>query len=236
MRDSATERQLTVGKMKVDYEQALRLFNEDHLSPAEIARQFGVHRSTITRVLRQLQGKIPEGMPSVVAAHKVARYADYQFGFVEQQNKDVKILNNLLDRIIRYINGDKTAFTPMQKKVESRSAEGGQEEKAKKGKEGASKKTKVEQKIETFDFSIDPRLLMVQVIREVREHMKLQLDALNMLANAQNVLAFQRHVLDVIGEIEPGAREKIVNRLRSEHAIRASLIISKPEQKDGLQN
>lgn len=202
--------------LRIDIDQMIRML-EDGVRPAEIARQMGVGRAAVSKAMGKIDLKVHKG----VVLGKSQRYADYRFSFIAQQNKDIAILNELLDRVIRYINGDKDAFKPMQRKTESKSIEGPQSGEG----EGAGRKSKIEQKIETFDFSTDPRLIVVQIIREVREHLRLQLDTLNMLASAKNVMEFQKHVLDVIGQISPEAREKIVERLREEHAIRAALIV-----------
>jgi hypothetical protein len=207
---------------KIDYDQLQKLLDESpRIKKAEIARRFGVGRAAITKAVHKLENHVHK----ITALEKAPKYATYQFTFIEQQNKDINVLNDLLDRVIRYINGDRDAFKPMQRKVESKSVEGGKKQDGAEGEGDQGRKSKVEQKIETFDFTVDPRLLAVTIIREVREHLKLQLDAFNVVANANNVLAFQRHVLDIIGEIAPDARAKIIDRLRSEHAIRAALIL-----------
>jgi transcriptional regulator with XRE-family HTH domain len=191
------------------------------VSQAEIARRLGVHRSTITRALRKLDKKIPD----VVTVKRAEKYRDYKFDLIDQQNKNTKILNELLDGVEAYIKGDREAFKPMQRKIEMRSAEGNQEE-GEDGK-GKGKKTKVEQKIETFDFSMDPRLLAVQIIRELREHMRFTLEVLNTIANAENILVYQRHVVEIMREMSPEIAEKFIARLRAEHAVNVSLITNR---------
>lgn len=206
---------------KIDYDQ-LNLLLARKMIPAEIARKLGVNRSSITKAIKKMKGHTHK----IVAFEKAKDYADYQFSFVDQLREDVKILNNLLDTVIRYLRGDKEAFISMQRKIELKSVEQGGDKKGKgKSIKSEGKKTKIEQKIETFDFSAEPRLIAVSIIREIREHMQLQLNAINTLASAENVKAFQRHFIDILGEVAPDAREKLISRLRSEHAIRADLIL-----------
>lgn len=211
---------------KIDYDQ-LDILLGMKMKQAEIARKMGVHRSSITKAIKKIRGHAHK----VVALEKAKPYSDHQFNFVNQVQKDINTLNDLLDPVIRYLQGDKNAFISMQRKIESKSIEQegeGQANGSKKKKRsgGAGKKSKMEQKIETFDFSGEPRLIAVSIIREIREHLQLQVNAINMLASAENVKIFQRHLLDVMGEMAPDAREKFIARLRSEHAIRADLILN----------
>lgn len=212
---------------KVDYDQ-LDILLGMKMKPAEIARKMGVHRSSISKAIKKIRGQAHK----IVALEKAKRYSDYRFTFVGQLQDDVGILRDLLDPVIRYLQGDKDAFISMQRRIESKSVEQGEPSTEKgSGKkrgnppQGGGKKSKIEQKVETFDFTAEPRLIAVSIIREIREHLQLQLNAINTLASGENVRAFQKHLLDIMGEMAPDAREKLIARLRSEHAIRADLIL-----------
>lgn len=72
----------------------------------------------------------------------------------------------------------------------------------------------------------DPRELALQVMREIRGQLNLQLDIFRTMYDMQAVADFQREVLRVIGEVEPDARDRIIQRLKEGRAIRSDVKIN----------
>jgi hypothetical protein len=208
------------GRQKVDLDELQTLLDKKIIK-SDIAKKMGVNPSSITRAIKRMN----EVTSRVMTMEKGRRLADHAFNFMTQQERNVRVLNELLDGVLKYIGGDSTVFKAMQRKIETKSVEQPEGSEGKKGKGGGGKKVRGEVRIETFDFSTDPKLLVVQVIREVREHMDLHLRVMATLANAENILNFQKHVIEIIGEVDPACRQKIIDRLRAEHAIRAGLIV-----------
>ena len=65
----------------------------------------------------------------------------------------------------------------------------------------------------------------LKAMREIRGQLELQLEIFKTLYDVQAVADFQREVLTAIGEVEPGVRDLIINRLKEGRALRQSVDI-----------
>ncbi len=65
----------------------------------------------------------------------------------------------------------------------------------------------------------------LKAMREIRGQLELQLDIFKTLYDVQAVADFQREVLTAIGEVDPGVRNLIINRLKEGRALRQSVDI-----------
>ncbi len=71
----------------------------------------------------------------------------------------------------------------------------------------------------------DPRELALKAMQEIREQLGLQLDIFKTLYDAQAVAEFQKEVLTAIGEVAPDVRDKIIQKLKENRALRQSVSI-----------
>jgi bifunctional ADP-heptose synthase (sugar kinase/adenylyltransferase) len=208
---------------KIDLDQ-LQLMLDRDMKKSQIARELHVHPSSITRAIDRMTGK--KYVHPIVAFEKAKPYADRQFKFLDEIFDDIEDLNELRVMVMDYSRGRRKAVKAMQRITEMKSKEiTGDSEGNKSGSVASPGKIKAEKKIEKFDFTIDPRALLVQIVKEKREHLALQYNVFMGIADAKNVRAFQKHLLDILGEMAPELREKFVNRLKAENAIRAELIV-----------
>jgi hypothetical protein len=186
---------------KIDFGQ-LELLLKRGLTPSEMARRLGVHPSSVTRAIKKLQ----EGAPKAIALWKSNRYKEIQLDVMQANLEDHERLEEILIPVLEYLRGNKKNFNALQKKIESKSREKG-------GKDG--EKTKAEQKIETFDFGMDPRLLATKIIHgkaELREFIRAVAET---IANAKKVEFFKETVLECIGEVSPETRDKIIEKMKA---------------------
>jgi len=65
----------------------------------------------------------------------------------------------------------------------------------------------------------------LRCMTEIRGQLRLQLDIFAVLYDVKEIQAFQQEVLSLLEEAEPGARERIISRLKEGRVIRASLSI-----------
>jgi hypothetical protein len=190
-------------------------------SQAEVARQMKVSPSAICKAIKRLKQHVPK----VVALEKAKQYAEYGIDMLEEYRNTLASLNTLRDGLEKYIyKGDRTVFAQMERKTESRSAEfgAGPEEEAKKGKgKGKGKKSKVEQKIERFDFTADPHLLLIQCNRAIKELLSLQVDIFMACADPRVMIGVLNKILDIMRRISPEARYEIEQTLKQDALIRS---------------
>jgi len=70
------------------------------------------------------------------------------------------------------------------------------------------------------------RAIILKACAEIRGQLNLQLEIFKTLYDMQAVQKFQSEVLSMIGEVDPEARDKIIDRLKSNKAIRGTLRIN----------
>lgn len=219
----------------MDYDQ-LQMFLDMKLKKIEIAKRMGVGRSAITKAVKRLKVYSPR----IVTLEKAKEYMVTQFNVMQDHLDDLKALKEILEPVLHYIKGDKIGFIAMQRKIESQSIEGETEEEGKKKdkKSKGGKKLKKEQKIETFDFSVDPRLLATRIVEERRKCREFILETWKTVANKEEVEAFREMFIDTLREMdseikcpncghtwETDAAERFVDKLRSKRAIRPDIIL-----------
>lgn len=69
------------------------------------------------------------------------------------------------------------------------------------------------------------RELALKAMGEIRGQLALQLDIFRVLTDVKAVHEFQEEVLNIIGEVDKDAKNKIIARLRARRALRESLSI-----------
>ena len=188
-----------MARLKIDIiklDQMLR----DGKPQKEIAQFFGCSEGAISKAKRQLNVSVIKN----VAMENAHRVVDKNLNAVDQLQKINTYANELLDLLMRWNRGDEEALQILESQV-------------------ATKKVRVgnkEEFVKEFKFK-DPRELAIKAMAEIRGQLKLQLEIFQTLYDMEAVQEFQQEVLSVIGEVEPDARKRIINRLEKKRAIRS---------------
>jgi hypothetical protein len=168
------------------------------MSRSQAARELGVTPSAITQAAQELDIHITKSVQMAHANQIVAETLD-TIGQLRKINENA---NFILDLTMLWAQGDKEAL----KKIRQQHAEGAV---GLKGVTGLSFK--------------DPKELAVKVMAEIRSQLKLQLDLFQSLYNFREVEAFQREVLEAIGEENVETRRRIIERLKQRRALRSAV-------------
>ena len=65
--------------------------------------------------------------------------------------------------------------------------------------------------------------MAVKLMAEIRSQLRLQIEIFSTLYSMQEAQKFQKIVLDVIGKVDPGVRNKIIQELNAQSAIRSAI-------------
>ena len=175
---------------------------DEGYSPAECARLLRVNKSSVSRAIHRGRVKTtdlivqdPERL-----SHLVGRKLDIQAQILEV-NRDALFLHR---ELIKYIKGDKHAFQKLQRKIES--------------KKGQGRKTKIEEKIETFDFAMDPRMLMlsVQIMKEIRGQWDSYFDIFKTIYSLEEAQRFMGLISRVLEMTDPKLKKEFQTAMRKE--------------------
>lgn len=71
--------------------------------------------------------------------------------------------------------------------------------------------------------SLTPIATNVAALREIREHIKLYADIAKMLLDIEEVRTFQRAVIEAIRETDPATAQRLIAKLRKQHALGLAL-------------
>jgi hypothetical protein len=171
-----------------------------NLSPANIAKKFGVSPSAIYQRIKSL--KI--GVAKDVTLRKAHTIVEKKVDAIEQIHKINAYANELLDLLMKWSRGDQEALRILESQV-------------KKVKYGDNEDEVNEYKMK------DPRELALKAMAEIRGQLKLQLEIFQALYDMTAVAEFQKEVLEVIGTVNPEARDQIIRALQEKRAIRTTL-------------
>ncbi len=135
--------------------------------------------------------------------HKIAAC---EINVVEQLQKINLAANEMLDILLRWNRGDDEALQILECQV-------------RKVRIGKGENT---EEITEYRFS-DPRKLAFKAMQEIRGQLKLQLEIFQALYSMQAVRQFETEVLEIIGNVSPEARDKIIRRLAEKNGLRSNL-------------
>jgi hypothetical protein len=169
---------------------------------SKIAQYFGVTEGAISKAKKELNIAVVKNV-ALESAHKVV---DRNLDTIGQLQKINGNANELLDLLMRWNRGDEGALQILESQVRKVRVRGSEEE------------------ITEYRFK-DPRELALKAMQEIRGQLNLQLDIFKTLYDVQAVAEFQKEVLTAIGEVEPGVRDKIIQRLKESRALRQSVSI-----------
>jgi hypothetical protein len=128
---------------------------------------------------------------------------------LEQLHKINSYANELLDLLMRWNRGDEEAIQILESQV-------------RKVKVGSGEDVEW---IKEYKFK-DPRELALRAMAEIRGQLSLQLEIFQALFSLQAAEEFQNTVLEVIREVEPSVRDKIIHRLNQRRTIRQAVRFS----------
>jgi hypothetical protein len=190
-----------MGKPKLSDKRLLELVDTGR-SLAEIAREFHISRQAVSKRVIELRGKTTKA----VVAKKVNAIVERKIDALEQLHKINSYANELLDLLMRWNRGDEEALQILENQVKMvRVGQGGDVE-----------------WIKEYKFK-DPRELALRAMAEIRGQLSLQLDIFQALFSLQAAEEFQNTVLEVIREVDPGVRDKIIRRLNERRTIRQAV-------------
>jgi len=172
---------------------------------AEIARLHGISRQATSKRLIELRGKTTRA----VVAKKVNEIVERKIDALEQLYKINTYANELLDLLMRWNRGDQEALQILESQVKMvRIGQG-----------------EAVEWIKEYKFK-DPRELALRAMAEIRGQLGLQLEIFQALFSLQAAEEFQSTVLEVIREVDPHVRDKIIRRLNERRTIRQAVHFS----------
>jgi hypothetical protein len=187
---------------KINIKELLRLIDGQLMTPAQAAKQLGVSRQAVSKLLIDLRGKTTK----VVATTKVEQIVERKIDALEQLHKINAYANELLDLLMRWNRGDEEALQILESQVRQVKVGAGED---------------VEW-IKEYKFK-DPRELALKAMGEIRGQLTLQLEIFQALFSLQAAEEFQNTVLEVIKEVNPNVRNEILRRLNQRRTIRQAL-------------
>ncbi len=186
-------------KSKIDDKLLLHLLRNGN-TVTEIARKMGVDKATVSRRLKALKIAINRNV-TIRAAHKIV---DREINALDQLQKINRDANELLDLLMRWNRGDDEALQVLESQVRKIKVRG--------------------QEMEIAQYkSKDPRELVLMVMQEIREQLKLQLEMFQTLFDMRAVQQFQAEVLEIIGSVSAEVRDEIIRRLTERNALRSAV-------------
>ena len=164
----------------------------------KIATYFGVTPQAVSIAKRTIKKALTGvSTQSAPAIHK------REINALDQLQKINGDANEILDLLMRWNRGDKKALRVLESQVKRIKVGDGDE-------------------IEVSEIKMkDPRELALKAMAEIRCQLKLQLEIFQALYDIKAAEEFQAEVLQTIGEVDTGVRDRIVYRLRQRRAVRA---------------
>jgi len=175
-------------------------------SQREVAQVFGVTEGAISKAKKELNLAVVKNV-TMESAHKVVG-----------QNIDaisqLQSINEKANQMLNELTGEDKIIDRITNAVEGALTY-----------EGDPKKQAAYIPRIVKQISQD-RFLALKAMAEIRGQLNLQLEIFQTLFDLRAVEEFQREVLEIIGEIEPDAKRKIVQRLKERSALRAATHIT----------
>jgi DNA-binding transcriptional ArsR family regulator len=186
-------------RSRIDDKLLLHLLRNGNTVTA-IARKMGVDKATVSRRLKALKIAINRNV-TIRAAHKIV---DREINALDQLQKINRDANELLDLLMRWNRGDEEALQVLESQVRKIKVRG--------------------QEMEITQYkSKDPRELVLMVMQEIREQLKLQIEMFQMLFDMRAAQQFQAEVLEIIGSVSAEVRDEIIRRLTERNALRSAV-------------
>jgi len=188
----------------IDYS-LLKKWLKDGKTPIECASKFGVTKEAIY----QARKKLGLNNTKIVAIEAAGEVVVEALDSLSQIRKINNSANRILDLMMDWINGDKTAIQTLEHQIRMVNV----------GTRGEP------DFIEEYKIT-DPHITALKAMGEIRNQLKLQLEIFQAVYDVKAAGEFQTEVIAIIGEVDPDARTRIVDRLRERQAIRQSVTFS----------
>lgn len=163
----------------------------------EIAREFGVNKGSVSRRINQLK----LGFSKNVTLHHAGEIVKKEINAAEQLLKINATANQLLDMLMKIVEG-----------VSSKDE-----------KDRACAFDELEHVSELLGGKSGVLDAAIKIKAEIRQQLNLQLNIFQSLYDMEAVAAFQREVLEIIGNVSPAVRDNIVEALSARGSIRSAL-------------
>ncbi len=177
---------------------------ESDLTVTQAALQLGVTKGAISKRAKALRVTLKQGTSKDVVLFHAGEIVTKEINAVEQLQRINANANELLDLLMRWNRGDREALQILESQVRKVKVRGREEE------------------ITEYRFK-DPRELALRAMQEIRGQIQLQFEIFQGLYDMQAVAEFQEAVLTTIGEVEPDARKRIIEKLKDRRILRAAL-------------
>ena len=171
-----------------------RLAVDQKLGCSKIASMLGVTKGTISKRMKALNMTISKKVALYHAGDLVQR----KINMVDQLRKINDYANELLDLLMRWNRGDNEALQILESQVSQKF-------------------------VKEYKFNKDPRELALNAMREIRGQLNLQLDIFKALYDLESIAEFQKEVIEIIGQVEPNVRQRIVEALQKRRVIRSAI-------------
>jgi len=172
-------------------------------SQREVAQVFDVTEGAISKAKKELNLAVVQNV-ALENAHKVV---DKNLDAVAQLQKINKAANQVLDELM----GKEKVVQELAIVV---------------NKINVGDPANVKEITKLVKQIISDKNTALKACQEIRGQLSLQLDIFKTLYDMEAVAEFQKEVLEIIEEVEPNARRKIIQRLKEKSAVRAALRIS----------
>jgi len=190
-----------MGNGKIDKVILFKMFRSGK-SGAECAKHFGVTPGAISQAKKELDINITKNV-GLETAHEVV---SEHLNTVQQLRMINSHANEILDLLMRWGRGDKEALQILESQVKKVRVRGTEED--------------------ITEYRVkDPRELALKAMAEIRGQLALQLEVFKTMYDISSIADFQRSVLEIIGEVAPDVRERIIRRLKESRALRQSVEI-----------
>jgi len=178
-----------------------RLAVDQKLGCTAIAKQLGCSKAAVSKRMKKLGMFISKK----VALYHAGDLVERKINMVDQLQKINDNANELLDLLMAWNRGDDTALQILESQVSTKKVRVGQ----------------VEELVKEYKFK-DPRELALKAMQEIRGQLNLQLDIFKALYDLESIAEFQKEVITIIGEVAPDVRQRIIEALKENRAIRSA--------------
>jgi hypothetical protein len=188
-----------MGKAKFDRVELTRMLREGK-SQTEIAEKFGVSKMAISKAAKEVGIAVSRH----VATRQVPELVQEHIKVSQQLVKINSFANELLERAMAVLRGDKDALPIPESETAQRMIRFGNREEI--AKEYRSK---------------DPSELAIKLMETIKGQLSLQVEIFKTMYSAEAMKAFQEAFLRVLARKDPETREEIILELQKERIFPA---------------
>lgn len=189
-----------MSKPKINDRKLLQLIDKKNMSQSAAAKELGVSRQAVSKRLQDIRGQTTKA----VVTKKIAAVVDQKIDALAQLQTINKHANWLLDNVMKWIKGDKTAIQVLEKNTRL-----------------VNVGTKEDPEYVTEYKFKDPHEIALRSMQEIRGQLKTQLDIFQALFSLQAAADFETAVLETIAEVDSNVRNEIIRKLNAKRNVRS---------------